>query len=63
MSSAGKDFKMFKDGELILFEVDPRCWVHATDSVEIFPYKQPQMQKIFSAFRQLLLKAAACKVV
>lgn len=45
-----------KDGELLLFEADPGCWVHAIDSVEVFPYKPAIMQKAFDAFRSLLLK-------
>jgi hypothetical protein len=28
------------------------------DSPEVFPYKQPQMRKLFAAFRQLLLDRA-----
>ena len=53
------DCAQSKDGELILFEVDTRCWVHATDSVEIFPYKLLVMQKVFNAFRNLLLKKSS----
>jgi hypothetical protein len=28
------------------------------DPVDIFPYKRPQMRKVFRAFRQMLLDAA-----
>jgi hypothetical protein len=28
--------------------------VHAMDSPEIFPYKPPQMRKVFDAFRAML---------
>jgi glutathione synthase/RimK-type ligase-like ATP-grasp enzyme len=45
------------DGSLLIFEVDSNMIVHALDSVDMFPYKQPQMQKVFSAFRQMLLDA------
>jgi glutathione synthase/RimK-type ligase-like ATP-grasp enzyme len=45
-------------GELVLFEFDSGMTVHAMDPVELFPYKQPQMRKVFSAFRQLLINAA-----
>jgi hypothetical protein len=31
--------------------------IHALDPVDIFPYKQPQMSKVFAAFRQMLLDA------
>jgi glutathione synthase/RimK-type ligase-like ATP-grasp enzyme len=44
-------------GELLIFEVDSAMTVHAMDPVDIFPYKQPQMQKVFRAFRQMLLTA------
>ncbi|MEI7839428.1 MAG: RimK family alpha-L-glutamate ligase [Methylococcaceae bacterium] len=50
-----------QDGELLLFEADPRCWIHATDSIEIFPYKPAVMQKAFDAFRFLLLKSMSRK--
>jgi len=45
------------DGELLIFEVDSCMIVHALDPVELFPYKQPQMRKVFAAFRQMLLNA------
>ncbi|MDP2805497.1 MAG: RimK family alpha-L-glutamate ligase [Gallionellaceae bacterium] len=47
------------DGELLIFEVDSNMVVHALDSVEVYPYKQPQMRKVFAAFRTMLLKAAS----
>jgi glutathione synthase/RimK-type ligase-like ATP-grasp enzyme len=45
------------DGALLLFEIDSRSFVHAMDPVDLFPYKQPQMQKVFAAFRALLIDA------
>jgi glutathione synthase/RimK-type ligase-like ATP-grasp enzyme len=45
------------DGKLLIFEVDSCMIVHAIDPVDIFPYKQPQMNKVFGAFRQMLLNA------
>jgi hypothetical protein len=42
-------------GELLVFEVDSGMTVHAMDSIDIFPYKQPQMRKVFRAFRQMLM--------
>jgi glutathione synthase/RimK-type ligase-like ATP-grasp enzyme len=42
------------DGKLLIFEVDSNMIVHAMDPVEVFPYKQPQMRKVFDAFRQML---------
>ncbi len=49
-------------GQLLVFEVDSSAVVHAMDSVDMFPYKQPQMQKIFSAFRAMLVSAMARNV-
>jgi len=43
------------DGRLLLFEVDSRAWIHATDSLVLFPRKPHVMQKAFDAFRTLLL--------
>jgi hypothetical protein len=43
------------DGELLIFEVDSGMTVHAMDPVDLFPYKQPQMRKVFRAFRQMLM--------
>lgn len=42
------------DGGLLLFEADSRGWIHATDPVDIFPYKAAVMQKAFAAFRAML---------
>jgi len=43
-----------KEGKLLIFEADPGSWIHATDSVEMFPYKKPVMEKAFSAFKRML---------
>ncbi|TAK63006.1 RimK family alpha-L-glutamate ligase [Methylobacter sp.] len=45
------------DGKLLIFEIDSCMIVHAIDPVDIFPYKQPQMNKVFGAFRRMLLSA------
>jgi glutathione synthase/RimK-type ligase-like ATP-grasp enzyme len=42
------------DGELLIFEIDSCMIVHAIDPVDVFPYKQPQMRKVFDAFRRML---------
>jgi hypothetical protein len=47
-------------GELLIFEVDSGMTVHAMDSIDIFPYKQPQMRKVFRAFRQMLMDRVVC---
>ncbi len=45
------------DGKLLIFEVDSNMAVHALDPVDLFPYKQPQMRKVFAAFREMLINA------
>lgn len=46
-------------GQLLVFELDPGSVVHSMDPPEQFGYKHPAMQKVFKAFRALLLKTAA----
>jgi hypothetical protein len=41
-------------GELLIFEADNTAVVHNMDSPEVFPYKPPQMCKIFEAFAAML---------
>ena len=50
----GIDCGETRDGELLVFEVDSGMTVHAMDPVDIFPYKKPQMLKVFDAFRQMV---------
>ena len=45
------------DGSLLIFEVDSNMAVHALDPVDLFPYKQPQMRKVFAAFHEILMNA------
>ena len=47
------------DGSLLLFEADVSMIVHALDPVDLYPYKQPQMQKMFAAFDGYLRGKAA----
>ncbi len=54
----GIDCAETADGRLLVFEVDPAMIVHALDPADVFPYKQPQMQKVFRAFRDMLIRAA-----
>ena len=42
------------DGRLLVFEVDTGAVVHLMDPPDLFPYKPPQMRKVFAAFRQML---------
>lgn len=43
-----------KTGELLVFEADNTAIVHDMDPPAIFPYKAPQMRKIFDAFVAML---------
>jgi hypothetical protein len=47
-----------KGGELLIFEADNTAVVHNMDSSELFPYKAPQMRKIFDAFAGMLSRRA-----
>ncbi len=54
----GIDCAQTRDGKLLIFEVDSCMIVHAVDPVDIFPYKQPQMHKVFGAFYRMLADTA-----
>jgi hypothetical protein len=43
-----------RDGRLLVFEVDVAMIVHAMDPPDLYPYKAPQMRKVFAAFRAML---------
>ena len=45
-----------KDGRLIVFEIDSGAVVHSMDPIDIFPYKAPQMERVFAAFQQMLAR-------
>ena len=47
-----------KGGDLLIFEADNTAVVHNMDSPELFPYKPPQMRKIFDAFAAMLCARA-----
>ena len=47
-----------KTGELLIFEADNTAIVHDMDPVDTFPYKSPQMRKVFSAFVAMLYRRA-----
>ena len=56
---AGLDYLPFdcgetRDGRLLVFETGTNMIVHAMDSPELFPYKAPQMKKVFAAFETML---------
>jgi glutathione synthase/RimK-type ligase-like ATP-grasp enzyme len=43
-----------KSGELLIFEADNTAVVHNMDSPQLFPYKPPQMRRLFLAFAAML---------
>ena len=45
-----------RDGKLLVFELGTKVIVHAMDPPDIFPYKQPQMEKAFGVFQAKLRK-------
>lgn len=45
-------------GELLVFEADNTAVVHNMDPPAVFPYKPPQMRKIFAAFTAMLSRHA-----
>jgi hypothetical protein len=46
-----------RDGRLLVFEVGNGMIVHAMDPPALFPYKAPQMRKVFAAFQAMLHRA------
>ena len=56
----GIDCAQTPEGKLLLFEADTAMIVHAMDQPTIYPYKMPQMRKVFAAFCALLKARAAC---
>jgi hypothetical protein len=48
-----------KDGSLLIFEADNTAVVHNMDSPDLFPYKPPQMRKVFEAFVAMLERHVA----
>ena len=47
-----------RDGSLLIFEADNTAIVHDMDPPDIFPYKVPQMRKVFDAFAAMLHRRA-----
>lgn len=52
------DCAQTRDGKLLVFEADNAAIVHDMDPPAIFPYKTPQMRKVFAAFIAMLDKYA-----
>ncbi|MFZ0693020.1 MAG: RimK family alpha-L-glutamate ligase [Alphaproteobacteria bacterium] len=55
----GFDCAETSDGRLLIFEVATAMVVHDLDDPNLFPYKIPQMRRVFDAFYQMLCRAAA----
>ena len=47
-----------RDGRLLVFEADAAAIIHLMDPDDMFPYKQPQMRKVFAAFDAMLRRRA-----
>jgi hypothetical protein len=47
-----------RQGSLLIFEADNTAIVHDMDPPDIFPYKVPQMRKVFDAFAAMLGRRA-----
>jgi hypothetical protein len=54
----GIDCSETSDGKLLVFEASTALVVHNMDSPEIFPYKGPPMQRLFTAFREMCFQKA-----
>ncbi|HEY8004099.1 MAG TPA: hypothetical protein VIE16_07720 [Phenylobacterium sp.] len=54
----GIDCAETQDGRLLVFETDVAMIVHAMDSTESHPYKQPAMAKLFAGFIAALTERA-----
>jgi len=46
------------DGRLLVFEVDTAAILHLMDPGDLFPYKPPQMRRVFASFDALLRRKA-----
>ena len=46
------------DGRLLLFEVEMAAIIHMLDPADTFPYKPPQMTRLFNSFGRMLEEAA-----
>jgi len=49
------------DGALLIFEADNTAVVHNMDHANVFPYKPPQMRRIFDAFAAMLVRHARAR--
>ncbi len=54
----GMDCSETRDGKLLIFEVGASLNIHAMDDTKLYPYKRPQMQRIFNNFLTMLQEKA-----
>lgn len=50
------------DGRLLVFEADVAAIIHAMDPPDLYPYKPPQMRRVFEAFEAMLRRRAGVAV-
>jgi hypothetical protein len=55
----GFDCAETADGRLLIFEIATGMVVHDMDDPQSFPYKGPQMRRVFDAFQAMLHRSAA----
>lgn len=55
----GFDCAETHDGRLLIFEIATAMVVHDMDDPVTFPYKLPQMRRVFDAFHRMLCRAVA----
>ncbi len=51
-----------RDGKLLVFEADTAAIIHLMDPPDLFPYKHPQMFRVFTAFERMLRRRVAAYV-
>jgi hypothetical protein len=54
LDSVAVDCAETQEGKLLVFETDTAMIVHDMDPPDLYPYKPPQMARIFKAFRKML---------
>lgn len=52
-----------RDGRLLVFEADSAAIIHLMDPEDLFPYKPPQMRRVFAAFNDMLVRRSALAAV
>jgi glutathione synthase/RimK-type ligase-like ATP-grasp enzyme len=59
----GVDCAETPDGRLLVFEAEIAMVAHNMDSPAIYPYKDPQMRKLFASFHEMLKQKAIVNAV